>query len=183
MNELIEACKRNDADAFRKIYDTYAPKMMGISLRYMQNRAEAEDVLQDSFIKVYLNIKKYRSDGSFEGWLRRIVVNVAINKLKENARNEITLLDSDETIANNHIDESNSIEDIEYRYSMQEMLNAIQRLSNMHRMIFNMAEIEGFSTKEIAEKLNLSEHTIRGSLSKAKTILRTYLEKPIKKQR
>ena len=59
MNELIEACKRNDADAFRKIYDTYAPKMMGISLRYMQNRAEAEDVLQDSFIKVYLNIKKY----------------------------------------------------------------------------------------------------------------------------
>lgn len=172
--KLIAACKKNDTRAFQSIYKLYAPKMMGICLRYMRNRQEAEDILQDSFIKVYLNIGKYRSEGSFEGWIKRIVVNTALNKLRDEANKEYSLLGDDmlEILSNNapHYDK-------EYSYTLDEMLNAIQHLSNMNRIIFNLAEIEGYTTQEIAEKLNLSENTIRATLSRAKAILRTNLEK------
>lgn len=173
--ELIEACKNNNSEAFRQIYDMYAPKMMGICMRYMRNRVEAEDVLQDGFIKVYLNIRKYRYEGSFEGWIKRIMINLAINRLRDEARREYKLLDNEEIAEIKDNEYDNGYEN-DYRYSADEMLNAIQKLSNMNRMIFNLAEIEGFSYKEIAEQLNLSEHTVRATLSRAKTILRMKLE-------
>ena len=178
--ELITACKNNDSEAFKQIYDMYAPKMMGVCMRYMHNRVEAEDILQDSFIKVYLNIKRYRGEGSFEGWIRRIVVNVAINKLRNDAKKELKLMDDDElrNIKDNESSDMNN--DVEYKYSAQQMLNAIQKLSNMNRAVFNLAEIEGYSYKEIAEQLNTSESTARSTLSRAKSILKAILEKQSK---
>ncbi|MBR4301048.1 MAG: RNA polymerase sigma factor [Bacteroidales bacterium] len=178
--ELITACKNNDSEAFKQIYDMYAPKMMGVCMRYMHNRVDAEDILQDSFIKVYLNIKRYRGEGSFEGWIRRIVVNVAINKLRNDAKKELKLMDDDElrNIKDNESSDMNN--DVEYKYSAQQMLNAIQKLSNMNRAVFNLAEIEGYSYKEIAEQLNTSESTARSTLSRAKSILKAILEKQSK---
>ncbi|MBR5832501.1 MAG: RNA polymerase sigma factor [Bacteroidales bacterium] len=178
--ELITACKNNDSEAFKQIYDMYAPKMMGVCMRYMHNRVEAEDILQDSFIKVYLNIKRYRGEGSFEGWIRRIVINVAINKLRNDAKKELKLIDDEElkNIKDNEYSDMNN--DVEYKYSAQQMLNAIQKLSNMNRAVFNLAEIEGYSYKEIAEQLNTSESTARSTLSRAKSILKAILEKQSK---
>ena len=178
--ELITACKNNDSEAFKQIYDMYAPKMMGVCMRYMHNRVDAEDILQDSFIKVYLNIKRYRGEGSVEGWIRRIVVNVAINKLRNDAKKELKLMDDDElrNIKDNESSDMNN--DVEYKYSAQQMLNAIQKLSNMNRAVFNLAEIEGYSYKEIAEQLNTSESTARSTLSRAKSILKAILEKQSK---
>ena len=172
--QLIIACKKNDSRAFKSIYELYAPKMMGVCLRYMHNRYEAEDILQESFIKVYLNIGRFRFDGSFEGWIRKIVVNVALNKLRDDAKRECSL-PGDEIL--DVINNDNTYTDNEYSYTMEDMLGAIQRLSNMNRIVFNLAEIEGYTTQEIAEELKLSEHTIRATLSRAKAILRTNLEK------
>ena len=169
--QLISACKKKDEYAFRTIYEMYAPKMMGVCLRYMHNRQEAEDILQESFIKVYLKINKYRFEGSFEGWLRRIVVNTALNKLRDEAGKDYSLVGDD------LIEIINKTETIDDEYTLDDMLVAIQQLSNMNRIIFNLAEIEGYTNQEIAQKLNLSENTIRGTLSRAKAILRTNLEK------
>ncbi len=178
--ELITACKNNDSEAFKQIYDMYAPKMMGVCMRYMHNRVEAEDILQDSFIKVYLNIKRYRGEGSFEGWIRRIVINVAINKLRNDAKKELKLIDDEELKNIKDTEYSDMNNDVEYKYSAQQMLNAIQKLSNMNRAVFNLAEIEGYSYKEIAEQLNTSESTARSTLSRAKSILKAILEKQSK---
>jgi RNA polymerase sigma-70 factor (ECF subfamily) len=152
----------------------YAPKMMGVCLRYMHNRQEAEDVLQESFIKVYLKINKYRFEGSFEGWLRRIVVNTALNKLRDEAGKDYSLVGDDLIEI---INKAETIDNEYQAYTLDDMLVAIQQLSNMNRIIFNLAEIEGYTNQEIAQKLNLSENTIRGTLSRAKAILRTNLEK------
>lgn len=172
--QLIIACQKKDSRAFQSIYELYASKMMGICLRYMHNRYEAEDVLQESFIKVYLNIGRFRFDGSFEGWIRRIVVNVALNKLRDDTKKECDLPGDDML---DIINDTNTYADNQYNYTMEDMLSAIQRLSSMNRIVFNLAEIEGYTTQEIAEKLELSEHTIRATLSRAKTILRTNLER------
>lgn len=172
--QLIMACRKNDSRAFQSIYELYAPKMMGVCLRYMHNRQEAEDVLQESFIKVYLNIGQFRFNGSFEGWIRRIVVNVSLNRLRDDAKKECKLPGDDMLDVINTI---NTYTDNQYNYTMEDMLCAIQQLSNMNRIVFNLAEIEGYTTQEIAEKLELSEHTIRATLSRAKAILRTNLER------
>jgi RNA polymerase sigma-70 factor (ECF subfamily) len=140
----------------------------------MHNRQEAEDVLQESFIKVYLNIDKYRFEGSFEGWLRRIVVNTALNKLRDEAGKDYSLVGDDLIEI---INKAETIDNEYQAYTLDDMLAAIQQLSNMNRIIFNLAEIEGYTNQEIAQKLNLSENTIRGTLSRAKAILRTNLEK------
>lgn len=178
--ELITACKNNDSKAFKHIYDKYAPKMMGVCMRYMHSRVEAEDILQESFIKVYLNIKRYRGEGSFEGWIRRIVVNMAINKLRADAKKELKLMDEEEL--KNITDSENPTlnHDVEYKYSAKQMLDAIQKLSNMNRVVFNLAEIEGYSYTEIAKQLNISESTARATLSRAKSILKANLEKQSK---
>ena len=131
--QLISACKKKDEYAFRAIYKMYASKMMGVCLRYMHNRQEAEDVLQESFIKVYLNIDKYRSEGSFEGWLRRIVVNTALNKLRDDAGKSYSLVGDDLIEIINKTENT----DNEYQaYTLDDMLTAIQQLSNMNRIVF-----------------------------------------------
>ena len=154
--------------------------MMGVCMRYMHSRVEAEDILQESFIKVYLNIKHYRGEGSFEGWIRRIVVNMAINKLRADAKKELKLMDEEEL--KNITDSENPTlnHDVEYKYSAKQMLDAIQKLSNMNRVVFNLAEIEGYSYTEIAKQLNISESTARATLSRAKSILKANLEKQSK---
>ena len=160
--ELIYGCLNRDKKAQKTLYDKYAPKMFGICLRYFRNSDEAEDALQEGFIRIFNNIDKFRNEGSFEGWMHRIMVNTALNCYKSSVKHYYST-DYDE------IEEV--IEDTKLKFdnlSVEYLLKLIQNLPDGYRMIFNMYEIEGYSHKEIAQMLNISINTSKSQLMKAK---------------
>lgn len=144
---------------------------MGVCLRYAQNQAEAEDILQDGFVKVYSNIHKYQPYGSFEGWVRRIFVNTAIEYYRQRRRFVISDIELENT-------DFEFKEDVVDSMSAQEILKLISKMPDGYRMVFNMYAIEGFSHKEIAEELSISIGTSKSQYSRA----RTYLQKMLAAQ-
>ncbi len=166
---LITACQQGNKVAYEKIYRKYSPKMFGVSLRYMSNKDEAEDVLQESFVKVFRYINKYTFIGSFEGWIRKIVVNTALNHLRDHARHK------------NHLEISDTMPEtsdlsVDYdSFSVEYMLKALQKLPPGYRTVFNLYEIEGYSHNEISDLLNISVSTSKSQLLKAKRYLQTKL--------
>ena len=151
---------------------------MAICLRYAKNEDEAKDILQDGFIKVFEKIDKYGFEGSFEGWLRRIIVNTAIDTYRKNKReyslNEAMVKDENTTI---DFDETTS------RYeslSVKDVVNSMQKLSPAYRTVFNLYVMEGMTHKEIADELNISEGTSKSNLAKAKLNIRKILNKKLK---
>lgn len=138
--------------------------MFGVCLRYTKDQSAAEDVLQDAFIKAFRNMKQYQYKGSFEGWLRRIVVNTAIERYRKRHHLHNT---TDITEAYDLADEENIMEDI----SAQELMKLIQQLTPQYRTVFNLYVIEGYSHKEIGEMLNISEGTSKSNLARARKIL------------
>lgn len=172
--DLIEGCKRGDRRMQRELYERFASKMYGVCLRYAGNAEEAEDILQDGFIKVFNKIDSYRGEGSFEGWVRRIFVNTAI----EHFRKRIYLQPITET-------EENSIEG-KYPSALDDMaekdiIQVVQQLSPGYRTVFNMYVVEGYTHRQISEALGISEGTSKSQLSRAKQILqelvRTFIER------
>ena len=149
--ELIEACKNNDVRAQKLLYETFARKMMSVCLRYADNREMAEDFLQDGFIKVFSSIRSYSYEGSFEGWMRRIFVNTALEALRKNdlLRNGVEL---------------------------NELMELIAELPPGFRTVFNMFAIEGYSHREIAETLNINESTSRSQYTRAKRLLQKWIK-------
>ncbi len=168
--EIIMDCVSGKRRAFKLIYDKYAARMLGICMRYCVNKAEAEDVLQEGFIKVFKNINKFRHEGSFEGWIKRIMVNTSINYFHANAKhkNEISL---DENIESRYAGED-SIEIEDGNIGKEILMKLIQDLPDGYRMVFNLYVFEDYSHKEIAEILNVSESTSKSQLSKARQSLR-----------
>ncbi|MDP4265985.1 MAG: sigma-70 family RNA polymerase sigma factor [Bacteroidota bacterium] len=169
--QIIKDCIQNKAEAQFKLYKHYASKMYGICLRFAKISNEGDDILQEAFIKVFENLKNFRNEGSFEGWIKRIVVNTAINYVKKNA-----IYYQDENIDNIgeiEIEENEAVSNI----SQNELINLIQQLPDGKRIVFNLYEIEGYSHKQIAETLNISENTSKSQLAKAKIILRDKIEK------
>lgn len=167
--ELIDKCLANDPFAQELLYRRYASKMYGICLRYVRQKEEANDVLQDSFVRVFLNLKYYRGDGSFEGWIRRIVVNTAINHYKSNLK-FMRDLNIDDVRPGNHIDN-----EALSRISTEELLQLIQKLPDGFRMVFNLFVIEGYDHKEIGHMLGISESTSKSQLHRAKAALQKKL--------
>jgi len=167
---LIDRCLKGNAKAQRRLFEKYAPKMMAICMRYMHNEQEAKDVLQEGFIKVYQNLTTYQMNGSFEGWIRRIVVNTALDHLRKNIRHNHTV----------------DIWDVEYKIEAKnttleaiqadELMQLIYRLPDKYRTVFNLHAIEGYSHKEIADLLNTKENTVKSQYARAKEWLRTKLE-------
>ena len=152
--------------------------MMAICLRYAKNEDEAKDILQDGFIKVFEKIDKYGFEGSFEGWLRRIIVNTAIDTYRKNKReyslNEAMVKDENTTV---DFDESTS----KYEsLSVKDVVNSMQKLSPAYRTVFNLYVMEGMTHKEIADELNISEGTSKSNLAKAKLNIRKILNKKLK---
>lgn len=167
--EIIEACKKGDKYAFKQIFDTYSRKLLAIACRYTVDKSEAEDVLQDTFIKVFKTIHNYQSRGSFEGWLRRIVVTTSLNyykskksKMNEHYSSEVEFIH----------DESFSID---AHLNSEDLLKIIHQLPDGYRMVFNLNVIEGYTHKEIAEQLGISEGTSKSQLAKAKKVLKSIL--------
>lgn len=165
--ELIEACLKENPSAQKLLYDKYSSKLYGICLRYSKNEEEAQDILQDSFIKVFTKLHTYQFTGSFEGWLKRIATNTSI----EYYRKKINTDEVDEIVFNPYlsVDSDKSLE-------VEELLKMIQELPEGYRMIFNLYAIDGFTHSEIAQKLGISEGTSKSQLSRA----RAHLQKRFK---
>lgn len=160
--ELINRCLKNEARAQEELYKKYARKMYGVCLRFAKNKPDADDILQESFIKVFGNLKYFKFAGSFEGWIRRIITTTAINFYKKNLRytQELDI---------NKMEESLYIEDIsDQTVEKEELVQYMQELPDVNRIIFNMFVIEGFSHKEIGALLNIPENTSKSHLHRAK---------------
>jgi len=166
-SDLIKACIEGKRSAQAHLYHLHSAKMFGICLRYANNYHSAEDILQDGFIKVFQNIDRFKGSGSFEGWLKRIFINTSI----EHYRKQIKIDDEPDGAV-----EVSDLEGIGHEnLVVQDMLNMIQTLSPGYRTVFNMYAIEGYSHKEIAEILNITEGTSKSQLARARMLLQKML--------
>jgi RNA polymerase sigma factor (sigma-70 family) len=164
IDDLLEGCKAGDRKMQEMLYKQTASKMLAVCMRYAKDRMEAEDVLQMGYVKIFQKVKDYRGDGSFEGWIRRIMVNTAIESYRKNLR----------SLSIVPIEDAYEQPSAGFDFSslgMQDLMNVIQKLADGYRMVFNMYIIEGYSHKEIAETLGISEGASKSQLSRARAIL------------
>ncbi len=169
--ELIKACKKGNRQAQELLYRRYSPKLYGVCLRYASDREEAKDFLQEGFIKIYKNLYKYKPTGSFSAWLYRLMINVALENIRRNQkRKNVTSLDI--LIHDPEIQET-----IFSNFGAKSIIQMVQKLPKGYRIVFNLYVIEGYSHKEIAEMLDITESTSKSQLSRAKATLRKLLEK------
>lgn len=166
--ELVRGCQKGKLAAQEALYHTYHRKMFGVCLRYAKSKEMAEDMLQEGFIKVFERIQKFRSEGSLEGWVRRIMVNTALDELRKNMR--FFRVEDIESAAG-----LESEGDLFSGMEREAILKEIQQLSTGYRAVFNLYMIEGYNHREIAGMLNISEGTSKSQLARAKAQLRTNL--------
>lgn len=174
--QLVKRCLDREKGATDEFYRRFASKMFGVCLRYARSRVEAEDLLQEGFIKVFSSLSTFRCDGSLEGWVRRIIVNNSINYYRQKSpwfEDVETSKDANRETAEY---------DVVSALSADELLAIIQQLPEGYRMVFNLYVIEGFLHKEIAEMLNISENTSKSQLLKARKALQEKLKNVLYEQ-
>jgi RNA polymerase sigma-70 factor (ECF subfamily) len=163
LKKLINKCKLKDRKAQSEIYQLYTGKLFALCLKYSRNYQEAQDNLQNGFITIFNKIEQYNFKGSFEGWLKRIIINTALQTYRE--KNVLNLVTEEipEEIDEEHV-------------SLDFLLKLIQELPNRYRLVFNLYVLDGYSHKEIATMLNISEGTSKSNLSRARVILRDKID-------
>jgi RNA polymerase sigma factor (sigma-70 family) len=174
--QLVEGCKNESRSSQQEVFSKMYGVLFSICMRYASDRDEAEDILQSGFIKVFKGIENYKGDGSFEGWIKRIVVNTAIdNYRRKKVRPVVTdseLVDrSGEELADEEEDES-----VYNQVPVQDVMDAIQQLSPAYQTVFNLYVMEGYNHNEIAEMLEISVGTSKSNLSKARQNLKRILQ-------
>ena len=167
---LVNSCIEGNQLAQRTLFEKYAPKMLGVCMRYANSQVEAEDVLQDAFVKVFTKLDHYNGDGSLEGWIRRIMVNTSLDQIRKNAKFKKNV----------------NVDDVDYRIESdgeilsslmeQDLLKLIKEMPIGYRTVFNTFAIEGYSHKEIAKELEITENTSKSQYSRAKAYLRAKVE-------
>jgi len=172
--DLIEGCKQGNRQMQSALYQQFSPKMYGICLRYAANTEEAEDILQEGFIKVFSKIDSFRSEGSFEGWVRRIFVNTAIEQFRKKKYTQAIGEQEENTL------ESSSLSALD-GLGEKDILQIVQQLSPGYRTVFNLYVIEGYSHREISEMLGINEGTSKSQLSRAKIVLQELVKKQMDK--
>ncbi len=170
-DELIQGCLKRDRKAQKQLYDTYSARMYGICYRYVKDPMLAEDVLVTSFTKILEKIDQFKGEGSFEGWIRRIMVNESLTCLR---KNRTMYVETDLESAERHPDYANVADHLQ----AEDLLTLIESLPAGYRIVFNMYAIDGYSHKEIADHLGISENTSKSQLSRA----RVYLQKLLLEQ-
>lgn len=175
-SDLVEGCLRGDRAAQHELYNRFAPKMYGLCLRYATNAEEAEDILQESFIKTFRKISSFRGEGSFEGWLRRIFVNTAIEQYRKRMYLQPVTEYEEATIEGNYLSVLDNLAE-------RDIIKLVQKLSPGYRTVFNLYVVEGYSHKQIAEHLGISEGTSKSQLSRAKQILQHLVKTFIEERR
>ena len=177
--EIIKGCIKQDRACQKALYEMLYGKMMGVCMRYAKSRDEAKDMVQDGFMKVFNSIKSFGHNGSFEGWVRRIMVNTAIDHLRKNKHEYLIVSTVRANEAAEKIEEEDT-EDMLANINREDILKAVQLLTPAYRTVFNLYVIEGFSHKQIAEMLEISEGTSKSNLAKARFNLRKNLVHLIK---
>jgi len=160
----------------RELYQRFAPKMYGVCLRYAGNAEEAEDILQEGFIKVFNKIGSFRSEGSFEGWIRRIFVNTAIEHFRKKIYLQPITEHEEATVEGKYLNILDTLAE-------KDIIRLVQQLSPGYRTVFNMYVVEGYTHKQISEILGISEGTSKSQLSRAKLILQDMVRQFIEKRR
>ena len=165
LKPVISACIAGNRKAQAKLYHHFAPKMFGVCLRYSGDAHEAEDNLQDGFIKVFTNLKSFREEGSFEGWVRRIMINVSLEKFRKQNKlfpvEDVSVYDS-----------ANLSDDIVAKISSEDLLKLVQQLPPRYRLVFNLYVFEGLSHEEIAKEMSITKGTSKSNLARAREILK-----------
>jgi len=166
---FVKKLKESDAKAQRVFYEQLAPKMYGICLRFAFAKDDADDILQDGFIRVFKHIKDFRGEGSLEGWVRRTIVNTAINYYKKKIKQGINV---DLDIVQGKVKEASGVVE---KMAADELLTLIGELPPGYRTVFNLNVIEGYTHKEIGKILEISENTSKSQLSRARASLQNRL--------
>ena len=170
--QIIELCAKHDRKAQQVLYDKYSRLLLGICLRYATDKAEAEDILQDSFLKIFFSIKDFTGSGSFIGWLRKVAVNTAITHYHKNLKYRYHV-DIEEYVTI----EAGVMSFEEDFYTSDELYKVLNELPTGYRMVFNLYAVEGYKHKEIAEMLGIDTNTSKSQYSRAKAVIRDKLEK------
>jgi len=168
LKQLIKNCIKKDAKAQSQLYKQYASKLFSLCLKYSKNYAEAEDNLHDAFITIFNKIEQYNHKGSFEGWLKRIAINTALQRYRENAG--VFDIISEENIKEVSVDINENDVKIDF------LLKIIQELPDRYRLIFNLYVLDGYSHVEISELINISTGTSKSNLARARMILKDKIE-------
>lgn len=163
LDQLIQKCKQNNTKAQSELYKLYSSKLFALCLKYCRSRSEAEDNLQDSFVTIFKKISQYKHKGSFEGWLKRITINTALQRYRNKGIYEII---NEEHIEDTSIDIDNDEVSIDF------LLTIIQKLPDRYRMVFNLYALDGYSHKEIAAMLDITTGTTKSNLARARMILK-----------
>lgn len=179
LKKLVEGCISNDRNAQRCLYEMFYGKMMGVCLRYANDPNQAKDILQDGFIKVFRNLERYNFSGSFEGWVRRIIVNTAIDYFRKSRSSHVLLLPDEQGIEKfEEVSEDDEFElepSEEVEFTMQDVIDAMHQLSPSYRAVFNLYVMESKTHQEIADTLEISVGTSKSNFSKAKLNIRKIL--------
>lgn len=174
---FIKSLRENDKKAQKSFYQQLSPKMYGVCLRYASNTDDAADIMQEGFIRIFNHIKDFRGEGSFEGWVRRTMVNTAINYYRKSIKRGIS---TDLKQLKEKADETPFVID---RMAADELLELIKKLPDGYRTVFNLNIIEGFTHKEIGEMLNISENTSKSQLSRARASLQKMISSITNKEK
>lgn len=164
---LIEGCLKQDRRSQELLYKKYSKRMFGVCLGYAKDHDSAKEILQESFIKVFNKIKDYKSEGSLEGWIRRLVVNTAIDHHRKSSRLYVSNMGDEriESVENEVLEQFNS----------EELLDLIRKLPEGYRVIFNLSVVEGYSHEEIGEQLGITPSTSRSQLARARKLLQEWI--------
>ncbi len=168
--ELIQGCIAARPKAQKALFDIYAPKLYVVCLRYLKDQMRAQDVLQDTFVKIFAHIGNYKSEGAFEGWLKRIAVNTCLDQLRKDKKllTDVHLDDVSHKLAHQDFSAEKLMAD--------DLLKLVQALPDGYRTVFNLFAIEGFSHQEIAQQLGISESTSKTQYLRARAYLKERIE-------
>ena len=169
LEQLIQGCIRNERGAQEKLYRLFYPRMMALVKRYIDHEEQAEEVMNNGYLRAFQKIKQYNFQGSFEGWLRKIIFHAVADYVKQNTRysNQIVLADKDQYVENTHAE----------KLYYDQLLKLVQELPDATRNVFNMYVMEGFTHKEISNLIGISEGTSKWHLSEGRKVLKEKIER------
>jgi len=168
--EIINGCKKSDSVSQSKLYEHFEKKMLAVCMRYTKNRMEAEDILQEAFVKIFINIENFRNDCPLDQWVKKIIINTALKFIRKQI---LVLPASDSLILENY---SDGEELALSNYNFLELINMIQRLPSGYQVVFNLYAIEGYNHREISEMLGISEGTSKSQYARAKATLQQMIQ-------